>query len=134
MAVWSEAVRLVRLAGGQLIRRRRYRVASVTPQESRELAEVMRALPGRYADRLAPRTVQRITTAAAAGEWEYAIKALIRALISRSVPVTAGEREQLAAVADALGMPGVWVDALQPRETREVVSVAHSASTRGSSP
>jgi hypothetical protein len=116
MAVWSEALWLVRLAGGRVIRRRRYRPASATPQESRRLAEAMRVLPSQYADRLAPRTVQRITAAAAAGEWEDAVEALINALGSASVPISASERVQLRTVADALGLAADHLDALQPTD------------------
>ena len=75
MAVRGEALRLVRMLGGRAMRRRRYEINRVTPTrtESQKLAEVMRRLPGHYADRLAPRTLRRITGAAATGQWERAV-------------------------------------------------------------
>src|SRR3954471_13905177 len=130
MAVWSEALWLVRLAGGRVTRRRRYRPASATPQERRRLATAMRVLPSQYADRLAPRPVQRITAAAAAGQWEDAVEALINALGSASVPITAAERDQLRTVADALGLATDHLNALQPTDqTRGVDDRVHASAT-----
>ena len=70
----------------------------------------MRRLPGHYADRVAPRTLRRITGAAAAGQW--AVDQLITALRFGPAPVTADERDELRAVLKALGMPGERVKAL----------------------
>ncbi|GAB3979390.1 hypothetical protein GCM10029978_074640 [Actinoallomurus acanthiterrae] len=116
MVVWSKALWLVRTAGRQVIGRRRRRVAPVatTPQQSRELAEMMRMLPGQYADRLTPRAVQRITEEAASGQWERAITALIRALEWRGMPITDDERAELAMIAGMLAVPAEHRRALQP--------------------
>lgn len=106
MVVFSDVLWIMRLAGGRVVRRRRRRLqpAAVTRAETRKLAEVMRALPGRYADRLPARTLDRVAEAAAAGEWERAVEQAIAALASHALPVSADEREQLANLADALGL------------------------------
>jgi hypothetical protein len=96
MAAWTEARWFMRLLGDTIIGRRRHELPSVTRQENRALAEAMRRLPGRYSDRLAPRTLQRITGAAAAGQWERAVDQLITALGSGSAPLTDDERTELA--------------------------------------
>ncbi|SEG84515.1 hypothetical protein SAMN04489712_11717 [Thermomonospora echinospora] len=115
MAVWKDARWLARLAGEQLKGRRRYDIAGTPTQaENQELAEVMRRLPERYADRLTPRTLQGISGAAAAGQWEQAVDRLLAALRARSAPVTAGERDELHMVLAALRMPADRVDALVP--------------------
>jgi hypothetical protein len=62
-------------------------------KEQRELAEAMRRLPGRYADRLSARTREKIAGAAAAGQWERAIDQLITTLHARAEIITAAERE-----------------------------------------
>jgi hypothetical protein len=76
------------------------RLAPVSPagsgmarQEQRKLAETMRALPARFADRMSARTLQQITRAAAAGRWEEAVEALIVALQARAEMVTRAECE-----------------------------------------
>lgn len=115
MAVLTEALWVVRLLGGRgTPRRRRYAIRRETPtrQESRELAAAMRRLPARYADRIGLRLQQKVTEAAASGEWERAIDQLIAALRSRSAPVSADERDELQSVLRALHMPGGAVDAL----------------------
>jgi hypothetical protein len=95
---------LVRMFGGKATPRRRYEINSVRPTrtESQKLAETMRRLPGHYADRIASRALRRITSAAAAGQWERAVDQLITALRFGSAPVTAGERDELHAVLQAL--------------------------------
>lgn len=115
MAVWQDARWLGRLARERLRGQRRYAIAGApTPEEGRELAEVMRRLPGRYAGRLTPRTLRGIRGAAAAGQWEQALDRLLTALRARSAPVTAGEREELRTVLAALQMPTERVDSLRP--------------------
>jgi hypothetical protein len=78
----------------------------------RELAQAMRHLPGRYTDRLGPRTLQRVTSAAAAGQFEKAVEQLIRSLRARAEPVTADERDELRAVLEAMNMPDDRIDGL----------------------
>lgn len=117
MAVLAEALWMVRLLGGHVPGRRRYAIRRrpASPQESRELAVVMRRLPATYADRIGTRLRQKVTEAAAAGEWERAVDQLITGLRARSVPVTADERDELRSLLRALHMPGEAVDALAGR-------------------
>ncbi|MEV0406516.1 hypothetical protein [Actinoallomurus sp. NPDC050550] len=103
--VLREVLGLLRLAAGRVSRPRRLETVAMTRAESRELAEVMRALPDRYADRLPERTLRHVTDDAAAGKWEHAVEQTIGVLASRAVPVSAAERDQLAGLADALGLP-----------------------------
>jgi hypothetical protein len=77
----------------------------------RELAQTMRHLPGRYTDRLGPRTLQRVTRAAA-GQFEKAVERLIWSLHAREEPVTADERDELCAVLEAMNMPDDRIDGL----------------------
>lgn len=109
MAVWEDVRWLVHLARG----RRRYAITALAePEEIRALAQVMRRLPGRYADRLPPRILRRVGGAAAAGQWEHAVDRLLTALHARSTPVTVAECEELRAVLSALRMPTDRVDML----------------------
>jgi len=78
----------------------------------RELAQTMRHLPGRYTGRLGPRTLRRVTNAAAAGQFERAVEQLIRSLHVRAEPVTTGERDELRAVLEAMNMPDDRIDGL----------------------
>jgi hypothetical protein len=81
----------------------------------RELAQTMRHLPGRYTNRLGPRTLQRVTSAAAAGQFEKAVEKLIWSLRVRAEAVTADERDELRAVLDAMNMPHDRIDSLAVR-------------------
>lgn len=83
--------------------------------EHRELAQIMRNLPGRYADRLPRRTVNQIQAAAAAGQWEYAVRRLVTRLRWQAAPVNAAERDELRIVLGALDMPGDLADTLTLR-------------------
>jgi hypothetical protein len=116
MSVLSEALEYLGLAAGTEVPGGRYEVRIArTRKEQRELAEAMRRLPGRFADRLSPRTVEQVRGAAAAGRWEQAVDELIIALHARAEAVTDQEREQLRAVLEALEMPGERADALLRR-------------------
>jgi hypothetical protein len=131
MAVGGETLWLVRMLGGRAMRRRRYEINRVrlTRTESQKLAEAMRRLPGQYADRVAPRTLRRISGAAAAGQWEWAVDRLMIALRFGPVPVTAGEREELRAVLIALGMPGERVDVLTAQTSAAMVATTSTRRT-----
>lgn len=83
-----------------------------TREEHRELAEMMRGLPGLFTDRLSGSALERITGLAAAGWWEEAVDELITALHARAEAVTHAERAKLRAVLQALNMSGERVDAL----------------------
>jgi hypothetical protein len=113
MSVLNEALEFLGLAGDSNARNGRYEPSMAKPRkEQRDLAEAMRRLPGRYADRLSARTLQRITAAAAAGQWEKAVNELITALHARAEAVTAAERDDLHALLNALNMPVQRVDNL----------------------
>jgi hypothetical protein len=112
MSVFTEALELLGLAGGSTRYRRQESGMATTRQEQRELAETMRALPGRFADRLSARTLQQVTGAAAAGQWEEAVEELIIALQTRAEMVTRAEREELCAVLEALNMSREHLDVL----------------------
>jgi hypothetical protein len=116
MSVLSEALEFLGLTGGSEASAGRYelRVAR-TRKEQRELAEAMRRLPGRFADRLPARTVEQIRGAAAAGRWEQAVDELITALRARAEAVTLEEHADLRDVLKALEMPGEPADALLER-------------------
>jgi hypothetical protein len=86
--------------------------AALTRQEQRELAATMRALPGRFADRLSESALERVQVAAAEARWEQAVEDLITALSVRIAPVTADEREQLHAGLAAMNMACEQLDAL----------------------
>lgn len=85
---------------------------SAPRSEQRELAEKMRALPGRYAERLSSGASARITVLAGAGQWEKAVEQLIASLCSRSQAITGTERGDLHTLAGALNLPAERIDAL----------------------
>lgn len=75
----------------------------------RELAELMRQLPRRYAQRLPARTLDRVRAAAAAGRWENAAEILVVALRNRTELITPQERDELHALLSALNMPRTFL-------------------------
>ena len=70
-----------------------------------ELAERAYALPARFADRLDPADLATVREYAEAGEWGEEIDLLLACLSAARRPVTAAEREELAALLEAMGMP-----------------------------
>jgi hypothetical protein len=70
-----------------------------------ELAERAYALPGRFADRLDPDDLATVREYAEAGEWGEEVDLLLACLIAARRPVTAAEREELAALLEAMGLP-----------------------------
>jgi DNA transposition AAA+ family ATPase len=113
MSVLSEALEFLGLVEGSKARNVRYGSGMAKPRkEQRELAETMRRLPARYADRLPARTLEKIKGAAASGQWEKAVDRLVTALHARAEAVTTVEREELRAVLEALNMPVERVDNL----------------------
>lgn len=101
MSVLNEALQVLGLAPGAARYCGPAPCASRPRQEQRELAATMRALPGRFADRLSASALERITGAAAAGRWEEAVDELITALHTRAEAVTDQERDELRAVLEA---------------------------------
>jgi hypothetical protein len=115
MSVLNEALQFLGLAGGAARYWGPAPCASRPRQEQRELAATMRALPGRFADRLSASALERITGTAAAGRWEEAVDELITALCARAEAVTDQERDELRAVLEAMNMPGERVGGLLQR-------------------
>lgn len=104
--VLRDVVWVLRVVTGLQGRYRRVGLMStaMSRTDHRELAQIMRNLPGQYADRLPDRARYQIQAAAAAGQWEHAIKTLITVLRRSTKPVTAAERDQLHALMAALNM------------------------------
>ncbi|GAB3971499.1 hypothetical protein GCM10029978_046800 [Actinoallomurus acanthiterrae] len=90
-------------------------VMAMTRQEHRELAARMRALPGRFADRLSASALARINVAARSGRWEEAVDELLTCLRARAEAITDAERGELREVMAALGVDGGRVEGLLQR-------------------
>jgi hypothetical protein len=112
MSVLNEALTYLGILAGPHRYNRPGTGTALTRQEQRELAARMRALPGRFVDRLSASALERISGAAAAGRWEQAVEELITALCARVAPVTATEHEELRAVLTSLNMAHEQLDAL----------------------
>jgi hypothetical protein len=114
MGVLNEALEFLGIAGGS----NRYggQGSGTARQEQQELAATMRALPGRFADRLSACARERVTGVAAAGRWEEAVDELVAALHARVEAVTAAEREELRTVLVTMNMDGDRVDGLPRRQ------------------
>jgi hypothetical protein len=114
LAVWTTASWFVRRACDRMTRRWRYQIESTptTLRQRRELAGVMRGLPGRYTDRVPTSTLRQITGSAAAGQWEQAVDQLITVLDRLAPGITPQERDELWALSTALNMPVERVDVL----------------------
>jgi hypothetical protein len=70
-----------------------------------DLADHVNALPGRFAGRLAEDGLMDVVDAAQAGEWGEAVDILLAGLVKTMTPVTAGERDELLELLNAMGMP-----------------------------
>jgi hypothetical protein len=113
MSVLSEALQFLGLTADTNTTYGRQELdMATTRNEQRKLAETMRALPGRFADRLSARALDQITGAAVAGQWEQAVDKLITALHARAEAVTAEEYDQLRALLRAMNMTGECLDTL----------------------
>jgi hypothetical protein len=120
LAVWTTALWVVRRTGDRMTRRWRYQIESTptTPRQRRELAGMMRGLPGRYTDRVPTNTLRQITGSAAAGQWEQAVDQLISVLDRLAPGITRQERDDLRALSSAMDMPAERVDVLVPSPPR----------------
>ena len=108
----NEALAFLGLTGGSGHGGRPAAERDGTREEQRRLAATVRALPGRFADRLSGPSLERITGAAASGQWEDAVDDLLTTLCVRGEAITGEERADLRAVLMALNMPGRRVEAL----------------------
>lgn len=77
-----------------------------------ELARRANALPTRFGGRLPGPGMRQITNAIHAGEWDVGLSNLIAGLTKLNVPVTADERDELAALLEDLEMPTEQLDSL----------------------
>ncbi len=77
-----------------------------------EIAERAEALPERFADRLPEPNVDGLRDMAEGGEWGELVSELVAGLVKRQPAVTVAERDELAALLDAMGEPTDGLDTL----------------------
>ncbi len=70
-----------------------------------DIVERAEALPGHFADRLPAQTMNSLRLMEAGGEYGELTIELAATLAARNVPVTPAERDELAALLDAMGLP-----------------------------
>lgn len=76
--------------------------------DSHELAQRAQKLPDTFADRLTAEDFEDVRDAIRAGEWQVGLSNLIAALSQTSTPITpitAIERDELAALLDGIDVP-----------------------------
>lgn len=126
MSVLNEALQFLGLAPGAARYRGPAPCASRPRHEQRELAAAIRALPGRFADRLSASALERITGAAAAGQWEDAVEELITALCARAEAIIDTERDELRTVLVAMNMTSEHLDGLPQRNRLAPTQIAQT--------
>jgi hypothetical protein len=77
-----------------------------------EVIERAESLPGLYASRVRPEDLDGIRSMAGAGEWQELVDLLIASLSLTQAPVTAGERDELRSLLEAMEMPNEPLAAL----------------------
>ena len=70
-----------------------------------EVIEHSEVLPDRYADRVRPEDLDGLRSMADGGEWQELIDLLIASLTLTQAPITAGERDELRSLAEAMDLP-----------------------------
>ena len=70
-----------------------------------EVIEHTEALPEHYADRVRPEDLAGMRSMADGGEWQELVDLLIASLALTQAPVTAGERDELRSLAEAMDLP-----------------------------
>jgi hypothetical protein len=73
--------------------------------DEREIARRASALPGRFADRIPPRTLESLNLMGEGGEYGELTIELAASLAANHAPVTLEERDELAALLAAMHMP-----------------------------
>ena len=63
------------------------------------------ALPELYADRVPPVDLDGLRSMASGGEWQELVDLLLASLSSSQAKVTAGERDELRSLLEAMDMP-----------------------------
>jgi hypothetical protein len=77
-----------------------------------EMMDRVNALPGRFAERLEPATLNQVRSAARAGEWGETADNLIAGLAETRAAVTTAERDELRSLLGAMGLPTDLTDGL----------------------
>jgi hypothetical protein len=70
-----------------------------------EVIEHTEALPDHYADRVRAEDLDGMRSMADGGEWQELVDLLIASLALTQAPVTAGERDELRSLAEAMDLP-----------------------------
>ena len=70
-----------------------------------EVIEHTEALPDHYANRVRPEDLAGMRSMAGGGEWQELVDLLIASLALTQAPVTAGERDELRSLAEAIDLP-----------------------------
>ena len=70
-----------------------------------EVIEHTEALPDHYANRVRPEDLAGMRSMAGGGEWQELVDLLIASLALTQAPVTAGERDELRSLAEAMDLP-----------------------------
>jgi hypothetical protein len=73
--------------------------------DEHDLARRAYALPDTFAARLSPADLASVREFAEVGEWGEELDLLVAILSGTSQPVSVAERDELAALASAVGMP-----------------------------
>ncbi|MFB9831917.1 hypothetical protein [Actinoallomurus acaciae] len=115
MSVVNEALAFLGITSGSTSRGGPAPDAARTREEQRRIAAAMRALPGRFADRLPRHALERINNAAAEGRWEESLDDLLTGLHARGEAITGAERDDLSAVLAALQLPSGRLETLLER-------------------
>src|SRR5690242_3141242 len=80
--------------------------------DDKELARRAYELPGRFADRLSPKTFEHVQGAARVGEWDEEIDILLAGLKKADSAISAQERNEIKALLEAMGEPSDRLDQL----------------------
>lgn len=70
-----------------------------------EVIERAETLPDRYANRVRPQDLDGMQSMADGGEWQELVDLVIASLRLTQAPVTAGERDELRSLAEAMDLP-----------------------------
>ena len=88
---------------------------SMSPEEA-HLARTMKALPGRFSDRLDAGDIAALLAMAEAGEWAEEADLLIATLATRHQPVTHDERRELADLLHRMDVSAGQLDDIPPAD------------------
>jgi hypothetical protein len=84
--------------------------------DDHELSRRAKALPDRFDGRGNPDWLNFAKSALQAGEWAEGLEILSAGLANDRVPITSDERDELAALFDAIGEPAVSLDTLRVQD------------------